>query len=618
MDTAAIKILSFSKNEKGGWKVNKAPNMTRGRGMGAEKLSSERRKAVIFRLWKYLNQMRLPLIIIGVIVVFSNLFALIGPKLSEPAINAIKPEGVDFEKVFYYVKLMAVFYIFSAGLTFLQSFLMTKVSKRITFNIRRDLYQKLSRMPIKFFDTHQSGEIISTMSYDVDTVSASLSADLIQICTALITVTGSFIMMLTISRLLVLVFLITIPMSIIFSRYRAKRGRPLFRERSGKLGEMNGFAEESIGGFRTIKAYNKESEFTHRFEIKNTAATDAYYRSDRYSCIAGPSVNFINNISLALISFFGALLYLYSPETLSLGAISSFVLYSRKFSGPINEITNIYSEIQSAFAAGERIFRLMDEKEDTPDKENAVSDPITNGQIEFKNVNFGYEDDKIIIKNFNLKVEPGSIVAIVGHTGAGKTTIVNLLMRFYDVNDGSILIDGIDIRERKRDEMRKSFTMVLQDTWLFNGSVYDNIAYGSENVTADQVKAVAERAKINGFIEALPSGYETEITDNGANISKGQKQLMTIARAMLPKSVILILDEATSNVDTRTEAKISEAMCRLMEGKTCFVIAHRLSTIQNADVILVMKDGEIAESGNHETLLKKNGVYAELYYSQYK
>ncbi len=589
-----------------------------GRGATAEKLSSERKKAVVFRLWKYLSQMRLPLIIIGIVVVASNLFALIGPKLSEPAINAIKPGAVDFDTVFYYVSLMVIFYVASAGLSFLQTFLMTTVSKRITFNIRRDLFEKLSRLPVKFFDTHQSGEIISTMSYDVDTVSASLSADLIQICTALITVTGSFIMMLTISRILVLVFVVTIPMSIIFSRYRAKKGRPLFRERSGKLGAMNGFAEESIGGFRTIKAYNKESEFTERFDVKNDAASDAYHRSDRHSCIAGPSVNFINNLSLAFISFFGALLYLYSPETLTLGAISSFVLYSRKFSGPINEITNIYSEIQSALAAGERVFRLMDEKEDTPDKADATGELITKGEIEFQNVKFGYTEDKIIIKNFSLKVAPGSVIAIVGHTGAGKTTIVNLLMRFYDVSEGRILIDGIDVRDRKRDEMRRAFTMVLQDTWLFNGSVYDNIAYGSENVTEEAVRAVAERAKINGFIEALPNGYHTEITDNGTNISKGQKQLLTIARAMLPESVILILDEATSNVDTRTEAKISEAMCRLMEGKTCFVIAHRLSTIQNADVILVMKDGEVAESGRHEELLKRNGVYAELYYSQYK
>jgi ATP-binding cassette subfamily B protein len=302
---------------------------------------------------------------------------------------------------------------------------------------------------------------------------------------------------------------------------------------------------------------------------------------------------------------------------MSLGAISSFVLYSRKFSGPINEITNIYSEIQSALAAGERVFRLMDEPEEEPDKENAVTDPITEGAVEFRGVSFGYTEDRTILHDLNLKIEPGSLIAIVGPTGAGKTTMVNLLMRFYDVGSGQLLIDGVDVRDRSRDELRKAFTMVLQDTWLFNGTVYENIAYGSENVTREDVIRAAKAAKINGFIEALPNDYDTVLTDNGTNISKGQKQLLTIARAMLPKSVILILDEATSNVDTRTEAKISEAMTALMKGKTCFVIAHRLSTIKNADTILVMKNGDIVESGTHDSLLAANGAYAELYNSQY-
>ncbi len=587
------------------------------RALGAEKLTGKRRKAVIYRLWYYLKQMRTPLTLVLFLVIIGNLLSLIGPKLTEPAVNAIKPNNVDFATVFKYVRLMVICYSVSAFLSVLQSLLMTKVSKRITFNIRRDLFERLSRLPVKFFDTHQSGEIISTMSYDVDTVSASLSADLIQICTAAITVTGSFIMMLSISRVLVLVFVFTIPISVVFSRWRAKKGRPLFRERSGKLGEMNGYAEESIGGLRTIKAYNREAFFTENFEKRNAAATNAYYRSDYHACLGGPSVNFINNISLALISLFGALLYLYSPETMSLGAISSFVLYSRKFSGPINEITNIYSEIQSAFAAGERVFKLMDEPVETEDKENAVSEPIKYGKVEFEHVRFGYNEHKTIIHDLNLRVEQGSVIAIVGHTGAGKTTLVNLLMRFYDVDSGSIKIDGVDIRDRSRSVMRKAFTMVLQDTWLFNGTVYENIAYGSEGVTEEQVRKAAKEAKIDGFIESLPKGYDTVMTDNGMNISKGQKQLLTIARAMLPESVILILDEATSNVDTRTEAKISEAMCRLMEGKTCFVIAHRLSTIRNADLILVVEDGDIVESGKHDELLKRNGAYAELYNSQY-
>ena len=598
--------------------MNRAPGVPYRKGQsGAEKLSSKRRKAVLVRLWYYLKQMKKPFFIIGLLVVIGNILSLIGPKLTEPAINAIIPGSVDFPTVFKYAFLMVICYVSSALITLLHTFLMSTVSKKITFNIRRDLFNKLSKLPVKFFDTHQSGEVISTLSYDVDTVSASLSADLIQICTAAITIVGSFIMMLSISRVLLIIFVFTIPASIIFSRWRAKKGRPLFRERSGKLGELNGFAEESIGGFKTIKAYNREKQFIDRFDAKNEAAISAYYRSDHHACLGGPSVNFINNVSLALISLFGALLYMHDPTVMSLGAISSFVLYSRKFSAPINEITNIYSEIQSALAAGERVFKLMDEEEEEPDVEGAITEPITRGEVEFKNVSFGYTEDKTILHNLNLKISPGSLVAIVGPTGAGKTTMVNLLMRFYDVNGGQILIDGVDVRERSRDTLRKAFTMVLQDTWLFNGTVYENIAYGSENVTREAVEHAARAAKINGFIEALPKGYDTVLTDNGTNISKGQKQLLTIARAMLPESVILILDEATSNVDTRTEATISDAMTDLMKGKTCFVIAHRLSTIKNADIILVMKNGDIVESGTHSQLLEANGAYAELYNSQY-
>ncbi len=590
------------------------------KGQGFEKISGKRRRAVIYRLWLYLKEMKKPLIIISTLVILGNILALIGPKLTEPAINALdtkNPASVKIDTVLRYALLMIICYAASSLITLIHTFLMARVSKKITFNIRRDLFNKLSRLPVKFFDTHQSGEVISTLSYDVDTVSASLSADLVQICTAAITIVGSLAMMLSISPVLCLVFVFTIPASIIFSRWRAKKARPLFRERSGKLGELNGFAEESIGGFKTIKAYNREMQFIEKFDVKNDAAINAYYRSDYHACLTGPSVNFINNISLALISLFGALLYLYDPSIMTLGAISSFVLYSRKFSAPINEITNIYSEIQSALAAGERVFRLMDEPQEAEDIPNAVTEPITRGEVEFRGVHFGYTQGKTVIGDLNLKVEPGSLVAIVGPTGAGKTTMVNLLMRFYDVNEGKILIDGIDIRERSRDELRRAFTMVLQDTWLFNGTVYENIAYGSENVTEQDVISAARAAKIDDFIESLPQGYQTVLTDNGTNISKGQKQLLTIARAMLPKSAILILDEATSNVDTRTEALISDAMTDLMKGKTCFVIAHRLSTIQNADTILVVKDGDIVESGRHDDLLKKGGFYAELYNSQY-
>ena len=585
-----------------------------------EKLTAARKKNVIVRLWGYLKQMRASFIAVGCMVVFSNLLSLVGPKLSGEAIDAIDTESgvVDFRTVSIMAGLMLICYTLSAIMAMIQSRSMIKISKRITFNIRKDLHDRLSLLPVGFFDRHQNGEIISTMSYDVDTVSASLSNDLIQICTGGITIIGSFIMMLTISPLLILVFAVTLPISFALAKHRAKKVRPLFRRRSGKLGEMNGYGEESIGGLKTIKAYEREDVFLDRFQVKNKEAVDAYYRADYQACVTGPTVNFVNNLTLAFISLFGVLLYLKDPNVMTLGAISSFVLYSRKFAGPINEITNLWSELQSALAAGERVFRLMDEPEETPDRENAIDTPITEGNVEFDHVSFGYTPDKTIIKDLSLKVESGSTVAIVGPTGAGKTTLVNLLMRFYDVGGGSIKIDGIDIRDRTRESLRSAFTMVLQETWLFGGTVYENIAYGKEGVTREQVEEVAKAAKIHNFISCLPQGYDTVLTDNGTNISKGQKQLLTIARAMLPQSSILILDEATSNVDTRTEEVISEAMLKLMKNKTCFVIAHRLSTIRHADMILVVKDGDIVERGKHEELLAKNGFYAELYNSQFE
>lgn len=587
---------------------------------GTEKLSAARKRNVIARLWHYLCRMKFAFMTVGCMVVISNLLSLVGPKLSGEAIDAIDTESgiVDFRTVSIMAGLMLICYTASAVMAMIQSRAMIKISKRITFNIRKDLHDRLSLLPVGFFDRHQNGEIISTMSYDVDTVSASLSNDLIQICTGGITVIGSFIMMLTISPLLILVFAVTLPISFALAKHRAKKVRPLFRRRSGKLGEMNGYGEEAIGGLKTVKAYEREQVFLSRFEKKNTEAVDAYYQADYQACVTGPSVNFVNNLTLALISLFGVLLYLKDPSAMTLGMVSSFVLYSRKFAGPINEITNLWSELQSALAAGERVFRLMDEPIETPDREDAIDTPITDGRVEFDHVSFGYTEDKTIIHDLSLSVDSGMTVAIVGPTGAGKTTLVNLLMRFYDVSGGSIRIDGVDIRDRTRESLRNAFTMVLQETWLFGGTVYENIAYGKDGVTREQVEEVAKAAKIHSFISCLPDGYDTVLTDNGTNISKGQKQLLTIARAMLPESSILILDEATSNVDTRTEEVISDAMLKLMKNKTCFVIAHRLSTIRHADVILVMKDGDVIESGKHEELLARNGFYAELYNSQFE
>jgi ATP-binding cassette subfamily B protein len=395
----------------------------------------------------------------------------------------------------------------------------------------------------------------------------------------------------------------------------AKKVRPLFRKRSAKLGELNGFVEEMVSGQKTIKAYAAESAIMGRFDDLNAETAEAYYQAEYYGSMTGPTVNFINNLSLSLITVFGAILYLFNKMTL--GNISSFVQYSRRFSGPINEAANIISELQSAAAAAERVFKLIDEAPEPLDREDAKVLTEVNGDVEISDVSFGYIPERIIIKNLFLHAKPGSLTAIVGPTGAGKTTIINLLMRFYDVWEGGIFVDGTETRDLTRSSLRKAFAMVLQDTWLFQGSIFDNIAYGKENATMDEVEAAAKMAGIHSFIKRLPDGYNTIVNEDGLNISKGQKQLLTIARAMLLDAKMLILDEATSNVDTRTEIKIQQAMLKLMEQKTCFVIAHRLSTIKGADNILVVDKGNVVEQGTHKELMNKQGFYYKLYNSQF-
>lgn len=576
------------------------------------------RKKVMGRLWHYLYQFKWMLLLAFVLMLTSNVLQLYGPKLSGWAIDSIGTEAgkVDFDSVFFYCTLMIIFYVVSSVLSYFLSILMIKLSQRVVFTLRQDVFNKLGTLPVKYFDNHQTGDIVSRISYDIDTISASLSTDLLQIATSVITVVGSFLMMLSISNKLVLVFFITVPISIFFTRYMTKRVRPLFSNRSRKLGEMNGYVEEIISGQKTIKAYHQEETMIARFSEKNIEANDAYYKADYYGSMTGPTVNFINQLSLALVSMFGALLFLFKDITL--GNLSSFVLYSRKFSGPINEVANIISELQSAFAAAERVFRLIDEDPETLDVVDAIELNNPKGHIVIENVNFGYNSDKTIIHDLSLEAKPGSLVAIVGPTGAGKTTIINLLMRFYDPQSGTIYIDGYPSTKLTRKSLRKAFAMVLQDTWLFNGTIAQNIAYGKPEATMDEIIKAAKAAHVHHFISRLPHGYETMLNEDGVNISQGQKQLLTIARAMLMDAHMLILDEATSNVDTRTEIQIQAAMRELMKNKTCFVIAHRLSTIQNADTILVLQNGDIVEQGNHNELLRKNGVYASLYQSQFQ
>ncbi len=595
-------------------------NKGRNNAVGRTFQKPRNRKKALKRLWDYLYLYKWYLLLALVLTILSNLFSLIGPYLLGEAIDAMdldKTNGIVLmDVVIKNAILMVIFYISSSIFSYILSRLMIMIGKKVVYTMRQDAFNKLQSLPVSYFDLNSIGDIISKMSYDIDTINTSLSSDLIAICTSVITVVGALVMMIKIAPLLVLVFVITLPISLLFTRFMLKRTHKLFKARSQTLGDLNGYIEEMVTGNKTIRAYGREQKVIQDFDEYNNIATSASYKAEYYGSITGPGVNFVNNLSISLICIFGSILYIFNY--LSLGDVSSFLQYSRKFSGPINEVANIFVDIQSALAASERVFDLIDADVETLDSVDAVSLEQVKGDVEFKNVKFGYEKEKTIIKDLSFSAPSGKVVAIVGPTGAGKTTIVNLLMRFYDIDEGNILLDNQDIYSIKRKDLRKSYAMVLQDTWLFQASVYENLSYSSENITLDDVKEVCKVARIHHFIERLPQGYDTILTEGGINISKGQRQLLTIARAMLLNAKMLILDEATSNVDTRTEIKIQEAMKKLMENKTCFIIAHRLSTIQNADLILVVKDGNIVEKGKHEELLKQNGFYNELYYSQFK
>ena len=557
----------------------------------------------------------------------SNLLALAGPMLSGEAIDAIElgAGNVDLPRVLLYTSLLVIFYALSALMSFVLAVLMVKLSQKIIYTLRREAFEHLMSLRVGYFDTHATGDIISHISYDIDTLNASLSHDLLQICASVVTVVGALVMMLTISPPLVLVFAVTVPASLLFTKYKSKRVRPLFKARSAKLGALNGYAEEMLSGQKTVRAYSREDVIVSRFDARNADAVEAYYRADYYGAVIGPSVNLINNVSIALVTVFGGILLMLTlsrPDlapifAITLGGVSSFVQYSRRFAGPINELASIISEFQSAIAAADRVFGLIDEEPEPADREDALCHENAEGAVDFEHVSFGYLPEKTVLHDFSLKVTPGSTVAIVGPTGAGKSTVINLLMRFYDVDTGEIRLDGVELRDMTRASLRSNFTMVLQDTWLFHGTILENITYGKENATREEAEVAARAAHIHDYIESLPQGYDTVLSDDGVNISKGQRQLITIARAMLVDSPMLILDEATSNVDSRTEQRIQAAMQQLMQGRTCFVIAHRLSTIQSADVILVIQGGRVIESGKHEELMRAGGFYAMLYNSQF-
>ena len=585
-----------------------------GRDVGAV---ATNKKAAMVRLLRYFLSYKWRVLAAFLLMVGSNLFALLGPWLSGAAIDAVDLEaGVDFAAVGFYCLWMAIFYVASSALSYLLTVLMVRLSQTIVRTMRQDVFDKILSLPVGELDRVAAGDLINRISYDINTVNASLSNDILQVATGVITVIGAFIGMVLTSLPLLGVFVITIPISVFITVKRSRTVRPLFRRRSAKLAELNGFSEEMLSGLNTIRAYGREGEICAKFDEKNTEAADAYYAADYYGSLIGPSVNFVNNLGTVLISTAGSFFYLFGM--ISVGNISSFLLYARRFSGPINEFSNIMGEIQSALAAAERVFRLLDAPPEAPDSPDAVELTDVRGDVCFENVHFSYDGERTILSDLSFEAKAGQTIAIVGPTGAGKTTLVNLLMRFYDPQGGRILLDGKDVRSYTRRSLRAAFTMVLQDTWLFEGTIFENIAYGKEGATRAEVERAAREANIADLIEGLPQKYDTMVTDGGVNLSKGQKQLMTIARAMLSPAKLLILDEATSNVDTRTELLIRGAMARLMEGKTSFVIAHRLTTVRNADLILVVNGGDIVESGRHEELLRRGGFYSEIYNAQFE
>ena len=588
---------------------------SRGPRVKAEKPRDAR--GTLIRTLRYMVNYRFLVLFLLACTFASNIGNLLGPSFAGKAIGAaVGPGQVDFATVAHYAKYMLAAYLISNIMSFLVNQGMMLTGRRVANQMRRDVFNKLMTLPVSYFDRNQAGDIISRVSYDIDVVTTSLSSDLVQIMTSIVTVVGSFLMMCIISPPMTVILFVTVPLAVCFTRYMGKRTRPLYSRRSAAYGEMNGYVEEMFSGQKTILAYAYENDVCEEFSGINHKAADAYCAADTVGMTTGPTVNLINNLGLSLIGLLGAVLYMFGLTGME--QISAFVLYSRKFSGPINEIANIINEIYSALAAAERVFTLLDQPEEPADLPDAEVLSDVEGKVEAEHVSFGYLPGRTILHDLNLKAEPGQTVAIVGHTGAGKTTIINLLMRFYDVDSGEIRVDDKELHHLTRSSLRRAYAMVLQDTWVFQGTIFDNIAYGKEGATREEVVAAAKAARIHEYIMRLPDGYDTVISEDGGNISKGQKQLLTIARAMLYDTQMLILDEATSNVDTNTEQKVQKAMQELMRGKTSFVIAHRLSTIQNADKILVMEHGDVMEQGTHQELMAKKGLYYKLYASQFE
>ena len=596
-----------------------------GHGMRGSGEKAKDFKGTMRRLVSYLAKYRLSIIIVLIFAIGSVTFSVIGPKILGKATTEIfnglvskvsgNGTGIDFDAIKRILITLILLYVVSAVFSFIQGFIMSGISQKVAYNLRDELVKKINRLPMKYFDTRTYGEVLSRFTNDIDTLAQSLNQSLTQIITSVTTLVGVFIMMLSISVVMTFSALLVIPISLFIITFIIKRSQKYFKNQQEFLGQVNGQVEELYGGHVVVQAFNGEEDSIKEFNKINNKLYESAWKSQFLSSTMQPIMMFVGNLSYVVVSILGG--YLVIKNKIEVGDIQSFIQYVRSFNQPISQMAQISNQLQSTAAAAERVFEFLNEDEEDITVENPVSIEGLQGKIDFEHVEFGYNEDRIIIKDFNANVKPGQKVALVGPTGAGKTTMIKLLMRYYDVNSGAILVDGHNIKDFNRGELREMFGMVLQDTWLFSGSIKENIRYGRLNASDEEVIEAAKAAHVHHFIKTLPDGYNMVLNEESSNISQGQKQLLTIARAILADPKILILDEATSSVDTRTELLIQKAMDNLMEGRTSFVIAHRLSTIKDADLILVINDGDIVEQGNHEELLAKGGFYANLYNSQF-
>lgn len=582
-------------------------------------------KGTVKKLWRYLSKYKIALIIVILFTIASTIFSVVGPKILGNAttelFNGVISKytggaGINFTKIGKILLFLLILYICSAIFSYIQGIIMTNISQKLAYRLRKEVSKKINKLPMKFYDNKTHGEILSVITNDIDTLSQNLNIEATQVISSVATIIGILIMMFSIDWIMTLVALLTLPLSIVIIAFIMKKSQGYFKSQQDYLADVNGEVEEMFSNQSVIRVFNAENKMISKFEYDNNKLADVAWKSNFVSGLMHPIMNFVGNLGYVVIAILGS--YFAIIGRITVGNIQSFIQYTKNFTNPIAQIAQISNMLQSMVAASERVFEFLDEEEEKEKNKKFIPTNKIEGSVEFKNVKFGYNQDKIIINDFSAKVKPGQKIAIVGPTGAGKTTIVKLLMRFYDLNSGKILVDGHNINDYRKEDIRGLFGMVLQDTWLFNGTIMENIRYGRLEATDDEVIEACKMAHVHHFIQTLPDGYNMILNEETTNISGGQKQLLTIARAILADPKILILDEATSSVDTRTEILIQKAMDKLMEGRTSFIIAHRLSTIKNADLILVMDSGDIVEQGTHEELLKKNGFYAKLYNSQFE